>query len=177
MAREALAHYNVVGSFPSMEGAREAMTSIGRAGLEAGKVSLQGQQANEAESDTDTAERDRGAVDEVGKRAGLGVVAGGVVGGAVGLMAGAAAFGAPDLAAAAAGAAAGAAVAGVTSGVASIDLSDDWELTYDSGGEGAAVVMIRADSEEEAGKAAELLHAAHADNVRCFDSQGRPVAA
>ncbi len=131
MTHKGLAPYDVVGSFADLHAAQEAMTRIGRSGIEAGRVSLVGEPVREAAADLDTSDRDGNVVDSVGKRMFTGMAAGGVVGGAVGLLAGAA-LGAPEIGAAAAGIAAGGAVGGMTSGVASIDLGDDWELTHES---------------------------------------------
>lgn len=174
MTHKGLAPYDVVGSFADLHAAQEAMTRIGRSGIEAGRVSLVGEPVREAAADLDTSDRDGNVVDSVGKRMFTGMAAGGVVGGAVGLLAGAA-LGAPEIGAAAAGIAAGGAVGGMTSGVASIDLGDDWELTHESDVAGRVLVAVRADSQAEADKAADALDDAGADEVRCLDAEGRPT--
>jgi len=203
MSRDGLAEFNVVGSFPDMEQARKAMTRLGRSGLDAGKVSLLGRQVDSeiadpsdladmsdsdivaitddsngstAADDAQTGDRDQAVVRYVGRRTGLGAIAGAAVGGTVALVAGAAVLGSPELGAAVAGVAAGGALGGVTAGIASIDLSDDWEQTYEDASQGKySVVLVRADDREEAGTSAESLRKADAQSVRVFDSSGAPV--
>ena len=155
--------HNVVATFDNMKKAREAMEELGEAGIEANDVSLVGAEVEAAAGDPDTRVRDMEVTAEVGKKA----ILGGATGSALGALAGAAAFAIPGLgpaigtgiwAAAAAGAMAGGAVGGMVGGVASMDLNENWELTFqDAIRGGKALVAVHAHDDAGAKKAEEIL--------------------
>ncbi len=172
---------NVVATFAEMEKAREAVLALGRAGIEADKVSMVGRDVEEVTSDPDTRLRDMEVTGEVAKKAMLGGTAGTVIGG----LAGAAAFIIPGVgpavgtgiwAAVAAGGVAGGAVGGMVGGVASIDLNDEWELTFQDALKGGKVlVAVHADDAEQAAQARRTLEEHGPDQVEDLDAEGRPV--
>ena len=172
---------NVVATFAEIDKAREAVLALGRAGIEADKVSMVGRDVEEVASDPDTRLRDLEATGEVAKKAVLGGTAGTVIGG----LAGAAAFVIPGVgpavgtgiwAAVAAGGVAGGAVGGMVGGVASIDLNDEWELTFQDALKGGKVlVAVHADDADQAAEARRLLEEQGAERIEDLDAEGRPV--
>jgi len=172
---------NVVATFGDLEKAREALLALGRAGIEADKVSMVGRDVEEVASDPDTRLRDLDVTGEVGKKA----IAGGTAGSVIGGLAGAAAFVIPGVgpavgtgiwAAVAAGAAAGGAVGGMVGGVASIDLNEEWELTFQDALRGGKVlVAVHADDAEQAAQARRLLEEHGPEQVKDLDAEGLPV--
>lgn len=178
MSRTRLSQDNVVAVYPDLEAARAGVVALGRAGIEADKVSLLGRLAEEAAADPDTRMRDLRVSGDVAKGAGIGAAAGSLLG----LLAGAAAFTLPGVgpvigaglwSSAAAGAAAGGAVGGMVGGVASVDLSEDWELTYQSVRDGKALVAVHADSHAEGNAAADILLGTHPERIARVDARGR----
>ncbi len=174
--------HNVVATFDSMEKAREAMEDLGEAGIEANDVSLVGAEVEAAAGDADTRVRDMEVTAEVGRKA----ILGGATGSALGALAGAAAFAIPGLgpaigtgiwAAAAAGAMAGGAVGGMVGGVASMDLNENWELTFqDAIRGGKALVAVHTHDDEGAKKAEEILDRSKPEKVEHLDSDGNQLA-
>lgn len=180
MTRERLSDHNVVGILSGMDAAREAIVALGRAGVESDKVSLLGRLAEEAAAAPDTRERDLRAVKHVAKGAGLGAAAGGALGGIGGLVAGATALQLPGIGAVVAAGIwaglAGSTVGAFVGGVASVDLSEDWELTYQSVHDGNVLVAVHGDSEDEARQATAVFEATGAESIRRFDARGRRVS-
>jgi len=176
-----LAEHNVVATFADMEAAREAVQSLGQAGIDAENISLLGQAVDEARQDPDTRLRDLEATGDIAKRAGGGAAAGG----ALGALAGVAAFAIPGvgpvvgmglLAAAAAGAIGGGAVGGMVGGVSGLSLEDDWDLTFqDHIRAGRVLVAVHAEERDDAERAAEVLEKGGAQQVEWLDSEGRRV--
>jgi outer membrane lipoprotein SlyB len=178
MAREQLSRYNVVATFPDMGTARKAFNALEAAGVDGDDMSLLGRHADEVAAETDTADRDAHLVGDVSEH----VVKGGAIGSVAGAIAGGVAFMIPGIgtgigvgiwAATLGGAVAGGAVGGVVGGVASIDQSDDWELTYDEVAEGKVLVATHADAEADAEKQESVLRQSHPLKVERFDEKGR----
>lgn len=174
--------HNVVATFDSMSKARQAMEDLGEAGIEANDVSLVGAEVEEAAADPDTRVRDMELTAEVGKKA----ILSGAAGSALGALAGAAAFAIPGIgpaigtgiwAAAAAGAMAGGAVGGMVGGVASLDLSENWELTFqDAIRGGKALVAVHAHDDSQAKKAEEVLGGANPEKIEHLDGDGKALS-
>jgi len=172
---------NVMATYGEMEQAREAVLALSRAGIEADKVSMIGKDVEEVASDPDTRLRDLEVTGEVAKKAALGGATGTVLGG----LAGAAAFVIPGVgpaigtgiwAALAAGGVAGGAVGGMVGGVASIDLNDEWELTFQDALKGGKVLLaVHADGEEQAAQARGILEEHGPEKMEDLDAEGRPV--
>ena len=172
---------NVVATFGRMEDARDAVLALGREGIESDRVSMVGKDVEEVASDPDTRLRDLEVTGEVAKKAALGGATGSVIGG----LAGAAAFVIPGVgpaigtgiwAAVAAGGVAGGAVGGMVGGVASIDLNDEWELTFQDALKGGKVlVAVHADGEEQAAKARQTLEKHGPEKIEDLDAEGRPA--
>jgi len=182
MAREQLAKLNVVATYPDMEAARRAMAALERAGVDGDDISLLGRQAAQAASATETSQRDAHLAGDVGKR----TVVGGAAGTALGAAAGAIAFVIPGVGPAVGagiwattlgGAVAGGAVGSVVGGVSSINLSEDWELTYDDVRNGRALVAVHTDDSDQAERLEELLRKEDPIKVERFDAAGRRLAA
>jgi hypothetical protein len=179
--RQGFAEHNVTAAFPGMDEARAGLSALERAGIESSKISLLGPRAEEAAEEADTRTRDFEATKDVGKRVAVGAAAGSAVGGAAGFLAGLAAFAIPGVgpvigagvwAATIGGAVAGGSVGGVVAGVGSIDVSEAWELTYQSVREGRVVVGVHSDDPEEVERAAEALHDLEPLSMHHFGSEG-----
>jgi hypothetical protein len=114
-----------------------------------------------------------------------GAAAGSAVGGVAGFLADLAAFAIPGVgpvigagvwAATIGGAVAGGSVGGVVAGVRSIDVSEAWELTYQSVREGHVVAGVHSDEEDEVRKATEALQTVEPHSVQRFGPEGRVQA-
>ena len=180
MAREELAPYNMVATYPDMEVARKVLDALERAGVDGEDISLLGPHAEEAAAQTETRERDAHLVGDVTGKA----MKGGAVGGVAGAIAGTAAFVIPGVgpaigvgiwAATLGGAVAGGAVGGFAGGVAAMDQSEDWELTYDDVAEGKVLVATHADTSAEADKQEDVLQAHAPLKVERFDERGKRI--
>jgi len=180
MAREKLSPYNVVGTYPDMDAARKAFDALERAGIDGEDVSLLGPHADEAAAETDTRERDAHLLGDVGDK----VVKGGAIGSVAGAIAGTVAFVIPGVgpaigtgiwAATLGGAVAGGAVGSVAAGVSAVDLSEDWELTYDEVADGKVLVACHADDKAQADKCEEALRAEEPQKIERFDERGKRI--
>ncbi len=180
MTRERLSDHNVVGILSGMDAAREAIVALGRAGVEADKVSLLGRLAEEAAAAPDTPRarpqsgqacrqggrprsrrRWRARRDWGSRRRRHGLAGSGNRSGGRGRHL---------------GRVGGHTVGAFVGGVASVDLSEDWELTYQSVHDGNVLVAVHGDSEDEARQASEVVAAAGAEFTRRFDASGRLVS-
>ncbi|MGH9183135.1 MAG: hypothetical protein ACRDZ9_04875 [Acidimicrobiales bacterium] len=140
----AFAPHNVVATYPSVEAARRAVTSLERHGVEAGDISLLGPGVEEAggpETNEEQRAADMATTGEVGRRAAAGLVGGGAAGAAAGALAALAAFAIPGvgpvvgggvLVAAAGGAAFGAAAGGFYAGASGLPVSQAWSHTFEA---------------------------------------------
>jgi hypothetical protein len=180
--RQGFAEHNVTAAFPGMEEARAALSALEAAGVESSEISLLGPRAEEAAEEADTRTRDLEATKDVGKKVAVGAAAGSAVGGAAGFLAGLAAFAIPGVgpvigagvwAATIGGAVAGGSVGGVVAGVGSIDVSEAWELTYQSVREGRVVVGVHSDDAEEVERAEQVLQGLEPLSIHRFGSEGR----
>jgi hypothetical protein len=182
LGEHVLAPFNVVAVYPDMGAARKALDALERAGVEAGEISLLGKRAEEAAGDIDTRTRDDRMVKQVGKRAAAGAAAGTAAGGLVGFIAGAVAFAIPGVgpvlgagvwASTAAGAVAGGSIGGVVGGVTSLDMTEAWELTYESVKGGRVLVGVHSDDRRNVDRGAQVLREHDAIRVERFDSRGK----
>ena len=152
--RSASGHH-LVAVYPEMKPAREAVTHLDRAGIEAGDISVVPQEPEDVD---DTSLRDARVLGNVSKRvvwaSALGAVAGGLLGLALGM-----AFlsGVGVWVAVVAGATAGSLFGGFLGGMAGLSMSDDWELTFESLRTGEVAVVVASDDPDEIEKAAETL--------------------
>jgi outer membrane lipoprotein SlyB len=176
MAR--LTDHNVVATFPDMDAAREAMLALGRAGVDADRMSMLGRDVREVESDADTRLRDLEVTGDLAKKAAAAGSAGTVLGGIVGAVA----FALPGLgpvigsgiwAAVAGGAVAGGAVGGMVGAVTAAELGPEWEVSYGEPlRQGRVLVAVHAQDDEEASEAAEILEKEGAERVDHIDAEG-----
>lgn len=179
MAR--LTEHNVVATLPNLEDARDVLSDLNQAGIDADDISLLGKHAQEVAHDPDTRLRDSEAVSEVGQKAagtaGAGAVLGGVVGAAAFLIPGVGpVVGAGIWGAVAGGAIAGGVVGGMAGAITAIELGPEWEATYgDSLREGRVLVAVHARDEQEAAKAEKVFDKAKV-HVEHVNESGQPVS-
>ena len=185
MAREQLAPYNAVATFPDMESAREVIAALEQAGIEGGDISLLGRAAQEAAADPNTQSRDAGPAKDVTTAAVTGAAVGTGAGAIAGLVGGALAFGIPGVgpvlgsaiwASVLGGAGVGSAIGGLVGGTAATQDSPDWETTYnESVRSGRVLVGVHSDSRETVDRAAEILNAKQPAKLDLFDADRRPL--
>jgi hypothetical protein len=182
LPEQVLAQFNVVAVYSDMETARKAIDALERGGVEAGQISLLGKRVDEAAGDVDTRTRDERMAKHVGKRAAAGAAAGTAAGGVAGFIAGAVAFAIPGVgpvlgagvwASTAAGAVAGGSVGGVVGGVSSLDMTEAWELTYESVSGGRVLVGVHSDDPGDVDRSEQVLRDHDAIRVERFDSTGK----
>ena len=171
---------NIVATFPDLEKANDAALALSQAGVEADRVSILGQQQEEAATDPDTRLRDMEATGDVAKRAG----AAGAAGAALGALAGAAAFVIPGVgpvigsgiwAGLLAGGAAGGAIGGMVGGVSALSM-EEFDLKYQGVlREGKAMVAVAVDDDDAAAEARELLEKENPEDVHMIDGQGQRI--
>jgi len=171
---------NVVATFDRMEEAREAVLALGRAGIEADKVSMIGKDVEEVASDPDTRLRDMEATGEVAKRAGT---AGGA-GAALGMLAGAAAFVIPGIgpvlgsgiwAGVLAGGIAGGVIGGMVGGVGALSL-EEFDLKYQGVlRDGKAMVAVAVNDDAAVNRARELLEKESPEDIHMINGSGERI--
>jgi outer membrane lipoprotein SlyB len=169
-ARPSSGHH-LVAVYPAMKPAREAVTHLDRAGIEAGDISVIPQEPEDVD---DTSRRDATIVGAVSKRvvgwSALGAAVGGLLGLALGLV-----FlqGVGVWVAVVAGATAGSLFGGFLGGMAGLSMSDDWELTFESLRKGEVAVVVASDDSEEIDKAAKTLEDTSPLRVERLGSGGK----
>ncbi|HEV8421376.1 MAG TPA: hypothetical protein VGR13_08485 [Actinomycetota bacterium] len=180
--RPAFAPHNIVAAFPGMPQARDALVALERGGIDAAEISLLGPAAEEAAEHFDTRERDAGMAGRVGTRATVGAVAGGATGGLAGFLAGLAAFAIPGVgpvigagvwAATIGGAVAGGSVGGVIGGYSAVDMTEAYELTYESVRAGRVLVGVHSGNPAHVDKGDEILRKLEPLSLDRFDRSGR----
>jgi hypothetical protein len=178
----AFARHNVVAVFADMEQGRDAVDALGGAGIDGSEISVLGRPIEEAAGRTDTRDRDAAVAREVASKTAAGAAAGTAVGGVAGFLAGLVAFAIPGIgpvlgagvwAATAAGGVAGGALGGVLGGVSATDMTDAWELTFDSVREGRVLVGVHSDSESDVARGEETLAKHNPLRLERFDANGR----
>jgi outer membrane lipoprotein SlyB len=143
----------VVAIYRGMKPAREAVTHLDRAGIEASDISVVPQKEEDVE---DTSLRDARVVGNVSKRVVVASAVSAVAGGLVGWALGTAFFdGVGIWVAVVAGAVAGSLFGGFLGGMAGLSMSDDWELTFESLRGGQVAIVVASDDPEELANALE----------------------
>jgi outer membrane lipoprotein SlyB len=158
---------NVTATYRSLEGARQAMTALERAGIDSSRISLEGERPARAAAEHDTSRRDLRVTGQLGSRVLIGGVVGAAAGGLVGWLIGSLAFeGFPAmLATVIAGVIAGSVIGGALSGYGTPAMSEDWELTHQDEPPGQTRVRVTSDDPEELDRAAGLLRGKDAISV------------
>jgi outer membrane lipoprotein SlyB len=158
---------NVTATYRSLEGARQAMTALERAGIDSSRISLEGERPARAAAEHDTSRRDLRVTGQLGSRVLIGGVVGAAAGGLVGWLIGSLAFeGFPAmLATVIAGVIAGSVIGGALSGYGTPAMSEDWELTHQDEPPGQTRVRVTSDDSEELDRAAGLLRGKDAISV------------
>lgn len=175
----------MIATYPNLESARDAITALERAGVEASTISLLGREAElaHASSGEDTMAADAGVSKDVTKVAVGGAAAGGVAGGVLGFLAGAAAFAIPGIGpvlgtgvwiATAAGATAGSILGGYFAGLSTIPQSEEWEATYqESIRNGNVLVGVQSADNEKFDTVVDTMRKHDALAVDRYDASGR----
>jgi hypothetical protein len=185
MAQPGAETYNLIATYPNLEAARQAMGALERAGIEATHISLLGRSAEEAaaESVVDTNIADKRVSRDVSKGTVTGAAVGGAAGGLAGFLAGAAAFAIPGVGpvvgtgiwvATFGGALFGSGVGGVIGGISRINMSDDWDLTYQNAlREGKVLLAVHTDDRTELDRARMALAGTSPLDLREFPGAGQ----
>lgn len=180
-----LADYNVLAAFHSLDQARPAIESLGRAGIEGKHITLGGDVADSAAVRTNTAEADKHFLEHwMGIVAKWGVI-GAVIGAVVGVPFGATAIAATggdvtggDLIAAAGFGAIGLAIVTVlVASISQIQAGDTWELTFQGTYGDKVIVGVHSAKPEDVHKAREMLQTHGAINVRIASPSMAPQEA
>lgn len=159
MNDQTLSDNDVVGAYSSLEAAREGMDRLGKAGIDADRITLLGAKAEEAATDPDTRQRDERVTGAAGKRATSGSLVGAAAAVilALGVFALIGSGGKAVWAGVLVAGVAGALLGGFIRAVALTDQTDDWEVTFDPDNEGEVLVAVKAHTAEEAEEAIDLL--------------------
>ena len=184
MGERRFAAHNVIAVYPTVEGAREAVTRLERKGIEGGNIELLGAAAEgAAEPQTNLEQRraDMAVTSAVGRRSGIGLAIGAVVG-AVVVMVVALIFDAifdlgPNGVVAAGGAVGGAlfgAFAGFFYGGATgLPVSDAWSETFEAVKEGQTAVVVHSAQADQVDDALEALRDTGATRLSRFGPDGQ----
>lgn len=145
--------------FDGLNEARAAVDALEASGIDGVHISLEGPAVARAASREDTRRRDARVSRYVGFHVGAGMVVGGLVGAAIGIAIAASLSGSALSVAAAGvgGVVLGGAVGGMIGGVGSIDVTPDWELTFDDISRGNVVVLVSSDDDDEISRATDAL--------------------
>jgi len=145
--------------FTNLDAARAAMDELEGSGIDAGKITLEGAPAERAATRSDTRRRDARLSRHVGAHFGLGLIVGAVAGGGIGVFVAAIAASAPlaIVLAGVAGVVAGGAIGGMIGGVSSMDVTPDWELTFDRATGSHVAVEVSSDDPQEIDVAVRVL--------------------
>jgi hypothetical protein len=177
------APYNIVGAFPDMESARQAIEALGTSGIDGNDISLTGPAARE------TAERDemregetkliRHVLLHAATKAAIGAVIGAVLGVVIGVVIALPAMDADNSLANILGCAAFGAFIGSIPGaligyVSSLQPAQPWILTFQESASGAAIVGVHTEHKDQADTAIDILRE-RSRNVHLLDHNGRPL--
>jgi hypothetical protein len=170
------AQRNVVATFRNLKEARKAMDALESHGFEAGAIRLEGPGVAPS-GKADTRRRDAGVSRLVGSRTAAGLIVGGILGLGIGLVVGALAAGsATSLAVGgAAGCIVGGAIGFMVAGVSSIDVTPDWERTFEKDRSGPVTVSAGSDDPIKVAQAQEALRDLDPVNVTRVDERGEPL--
>jgi len=153
--------------FADMRQARAAIDDLEAHGIDAGEITLQGKPVERAVERRDTRRRDARVSRHIGARAGIGLTIGGLAGGIVALIVSSIATGSTVaiVAVTLAGVVGGGAIGLMIGGVSSMDVTPDWELTFEST-PGPVVVEVTTDDPSEATVAEDVLSERHPKDIR-----------
>ncbi len=184
MGERRFAAHNMIAVYPTVEGAREAVTRLERKGVDAGSIELFGAAAEgaaEPQTNLELRQADMDMTGRVGKRSAIGLVIGAVIGAVV--VAGAAALAdaafdlGPDELVAGSGALAGAlfgAFAGMFYGGASgLPVSDAWSETFEAVKQGQTAVAVHSSKADEVADAVDALRDSGATRLSRFGPDGK----
>lgn len=148
--------------FADLRQARAAIDDLEAHGIDAGEITLEGKPIERAAFRGDTRPRDARVTRHVGKRAGIGLVIGGIAGGLIGVIVSSMATSSAlaIMAVTLASIVAGGAIGLMVGGVSSIDVTPDWELTFEPAA-GPVVVEVTTDDPSEATTATNVLSERH----------------
>ena len=170
------ARRNLVASFRSLKQARRAIDTLESHGFDAGAIRLEGAGVP-APGEADTRRRDAAVPRHVASRVFAGMLLGAAVGLSVGLI-GAFAAGGSTLAvamAAVGGVVAGTVIGMMIAGVGTIDVTPDWERTFDRDQAGPVTVAVGSDDPNKVARAQEAISGLDPIEVKRVDERGDPV--
>jgi hypothetical protein len=177
------APFNVVAAFLDMESARQAIETLGAAGIDGNDISLTGPAADRAAGRDETREGETKLLRHVfvhaATKSAIGAVVGAVAGFVLGLAVVLPAMDAETSLANLLGCVAFGAFIGSIPGaligyMSSLQPSQPWILTFQESARGAAVVGVHVESREQAGGAIDVL-CGLSENVHLVDREGQPV--
>lgn len=170
------AQRNVVATYPTLKQARKAMDALESHGFDAGAIRLEGPGVPPS-GEQDTRRRDAAVPRFVGSRTAIGGIGGSVLGAIIGIVGGSiAGVSAFALAVSAvAGAVVGGAIGMMVAGVGSIDVTPDWERTFEQDRAGPVTVAAGSDDPIKVAQAEEALRDLDPINVSRVDEHGQPV--
>ncbi len=174
-SRWGLTRRNLVASFRSLKQARKAIDTLESHGFDAGAIRLEG--AGVPRGKLDTRRRDAAVGRFVASRAAVGLVIGGGLGLGLGVIAGSL-VGASAFAfalAGVAGAVVGSAIGFMVAGVASIDVTPDWERTFERDKAGPVTVAVGSDDGDKVERAQEAIEDLSPIEVHRVDEHGESV--
>ena len=160
-------HSSVEAVFADLREARAAIDALEAKGIDAGEIMLQGKPVERAAEQPDTTQRDASVTRHIGARAGLGLMIGGAAGGVIAVIV-TLAIGMSWVAVASAtlaGIVGGGAIGLMVGGVSGIDVTPDWELTFDPR-PGPVVVEVTTDDPSEAAVADDVLSHRNPKDIR-----------
>lgn len=152
--------HRVVAFYADMDSARGAMRTLEGKGLDAADIRLLGEPVDHAARVHDVSGRDRNVASWVGRHSVIGGVVGAIVGAVIGLLVGVIADG-PAAVFALVGVIFLGGLGFVIAGYASLEASDEWELTFQPGEFGQVAVGVESTDPTELDKAERALGETH----------------
>lgn len=169
--------FRVSARYATMDQAKRGVEVLEESGVEGNDIELRGEAARDAKTTGDTQQRDRAFLNQAGRTAVQGIVAGGLVGGVLGLIIGFVGF--SDRMGAVAAFAIGGLVAGAGLGLTVFFLatqkqSQAWETTLEDV-DGPVTVGVRTIDADELETAAKALAGTQPERLERFDEEGNPM--
>jgi hypothetical protein len=170
------AHRNVVARFRNLKQARRAIDTLESHGFDAGAIRLEGGGVSSSGT-LDTRRRDAAVSRFVGSRTLVGLLIGGAAGFGIGMIAGVTIGGTAITMAVGgtAGVVVGGAIGMMVAGVGSIDVTPEWERTFESDRGGPVMVSAGSDDPIKVAQAHEALSDLDPIEVERVDERGEPI--
>jgi hypothetical protein len=170
------AHRNVVARFRTLKQARKAIDALEANGFDAGAIRLEGAGVP-ARDKADTRLRDTAVPRFVGSHSLAGSIVGGAIGSGLGIIAGAMAG--ASVTSLVAGGTAGVLIGGIIglllAGVGSLDVTPDWERTFEGDRTGPVTVSAGSDDPVKVAQAQSALRDLDPIDLARVDERGAPL--